>query len=799
MQAIPYLISATNNSGEATRLIYSLFVNKPYIFGDNAECLMYSLHVGGGTKADAVQTIMQNIIANRNSTLSDNNPYYNDPSSIVSWARIVRDNKKCIVFEPVMQKLTKSLKNFSNTTPVNVEGRNINIAQLIPICYDKSGNNYASLLPYIGYVAAFLLYCKPYQFADSFSNASGTIYSKEVEKYYRVCIAALERDTGIDFIAEDLGILTKFDNATLSTMFGQMLKPTQIQTIRDSVIKIDDLLYKENVNEQELLTQEYVDKAYMQTMELILSMVIKYNPIKELLSKLPAPKPSMSFYNSNVLTDITSYVLAGGNAPICVNDTGAFNYLITDASSLPTSLKSSIRPLAKSTKMPFTSGDIVLNIVNSYVAERYEEFVNDPLTFDAASSMFDIKVSCNNIDFTHSRKLMEFYGNARWNAYCSTLKGFKLANRDDILELSDTVMTLYNAQDLQATLLSTYVFASIPSYLLMHITRGMPLETPAEGDAGGRSLRGTSSIAGIAGTPKTFKPYEYLYNTSFDSALATRLHDVLLAIMYVENKNYCNFVNKCAQYCMSVLESGSTTCLVPYVKGLNDLADAYAIGGVELYKYSSHSNPLIRSYEIIKSVYGTCDALECFAHIVSQITNPSVFEVIDETSVSLDSILKPSLTKLKQSDIPPTLYNYTITASDARQIAPDSVLSFNVAGEPITTMIKTYIFKKSDAVSYSNLSIFTRELMLKGSSASVGKIENGAKVKLGGSISAFAPIYDIKGEVVPLEMTFAPQYKNKKLVQVFINTNGNAKNMVVWLFTDVPYLTRYKCLELLRA
>lgn len=796
MQAVPYLISATNNSGEATRLIYGLFVNKPHIFGNNAECLMYSLHVGGGTKADAVATIMQNLIENRNSTLSDDNPYYNDPSSIVSWARIIRDTKKCIVFEPVMQKLSKSLKSFTTTTPVNVEGRNITLSQLVPICYDKSGNNYSSLLPYLGYVTAFLLYCKPYQFADSFSNASGTIYSKEIEKYFRVCIAALERDTEIDFITEDLGILTKFDNSTLSTMFGQMLKPTQIQTIRDNVIKFDELLYKENINEQELLTQEYVDKAYMQSMELILSMVIKYNPIKEILSKLPAGDKTkgvdtthstlpnntkhahtMTFYDENVLTNITAYALAGGNAPICIDDNGTFNYLITDnANALPVSLKSSIRTLSKSTKMPYTAGDIVLNIVNSYVAERYEEFINDPLTLDAGSSMFNINVSRDNIDITHSRKLMEFYGNARWNAYCATLKGFRLPNKDDIFSLSETVMLLYNAQELQATLLSTYVFASIPSYLLMHITHGTP----------------------AIGTPKTFRPYEYLYNASFDSTLAMRLYDTLTAILYIENKNYCNFVNKCAQYCMSILESSTTSVVVPYAKGLNDLADAYAIGGVELYKYSSHINPLIRSYEIIKNVYGTCDTLECFAHYASQITNPSVFEVIDDTSVSLDAIIKPSLMKLKQSTIPPMLYNYTITASDARLIAPDSILSFNVNGEAITKLIKTYIFKKSDAVSYSNLSLFTREVEI-GSSTSVGKIENGTIARLGGATTAFCPIYDIKGEVVPLEMTFVGKYKNKKLVQVFINTCNNPKNMVVWLFTDVPYLTRYKCLELLGA
>lgn len=66
-----------------------------------------------------------------------------------------------------------------------------------------------------------------------------------------------------------------------------------------------------------------------------------------------------------------------------------------------------------------------------------------------------------------------------------------------------------------------------------------------------------------------------------------------VSLMHISDTKYCKFAGKYIDDYSAMMESDNII-QQPNVKKLNDMADIYAIGGVELYRFAKHPNPLVR-------------------------------------------------------------------------------------------------------------------------------------------------------------------------------------------------------------
>lgn len=767
---MPNIIATTSGMGESTKFLYTLFAEDPNLFGMYGESLMYALYAGTPIKTNSIEIMIRNFIANRNMVNSNTNHYINDPSPLIIWARLICETNQAIVFEPVMKKLNESLNNFMSNGKFVLDGVNYSLDEFKPLCYDLNGVNYLTLIPYICYITTFLLRCRPYSFSDSFSKATNTIFEKEMEKYYTTMFALFKRDHGVDFLSDNLSVIKKVDNGTLKNMISQILDPSKILQIRDAILHSETGLYEENLKEQNELTQEEVNNVYKETMNMIMSLIVKENPMKSIIAHVPSFSPKK--LDSLNLALFTEYALSGGFATFCITDEGIFTLSSSDVKTPLTPffdkqyLKSDIIPLAKSVKMPFTYADIYLKVVSSYIKAKFEEHTGDPLS---GNDVINIKFSPEEFKNSSPKiasKLMSLYSQGIWNMYANTLSNAFSQSQllqstcQDISYLGDIIQRVYK-NDMASVIIPAYIIAMIPSYLLIHSTENQPLET--------------------------FKVYEYFFNYDIDSFLMDGLYKSIISLMYLGNTEYCKYVNTLAKDINKILINADT--YIPYVKCLDDSADAYAIGGVSLYKYAPFQNSLVRACEIYKGIHGTSERFAFYENAISHITNSSVFEVVEDGIY--DSVLKPALDRITKRDY--ILSDFSFNKHGASNVLPlDRALSTENKGVLITDLIKKYIFPKSDSSNSIAPSIVARKLVFNGKNPSVGKIDNNT-FKFAAENDAYielpVPIYDMRGTIKILQ--FKKPF-SKRIIPITLYDSQNESNMVVWVLSNIEPMDRFQ-------
>ena len=776
-RSIPNIIAVSENLGEATQFFYKLFGERPELFGMYGESLLYSLYAGHPMKMNTLQVILKSFIENRNILNSDKNPYLNAPSPIIVWAYILANTNQAIVYEPVMKLLNESLNKFIDSPKVYYNRQEFHINAFKPLCYDKNGNNYCTLLPYIAYVICFLTRCRAYSFSDSFSKASNAQWNTSMEQYFMTILSAFKRDHHIDLLSQNDVILEKSNDELLKTMIEQSLNPAKIIKVRDEIMNLEKGLMEENKSDQDALKQEDIDLAYFETLNMVLSYAIEFNPIRQFINKAPAFNPNdLNILN---LSNLTLYALSGGNAQFCVNNTSEFKpSLIIDNANTETFstfgkqvLKTKIEPLTQSIKMPFTSADIYLNIVASCVKNKFETLFNDPLggkeILDIHINEYDFDNSCEKI----SGRLSDLLAQGLWLNYNNSLhaiidKNTRLLDElKDARNLASILKTVYGNRNMGACITPVYILSMVPQFLMEHVKNNQPFEL--------------------------FKLYEYVYAYDIDASIMKKLSDSAISMLYLENNNYVKFVNVISKECFDLLFSGYN--IIPYIKGLDDIADAYAIGGIDLYNYAPIANPLVRSCEIVKNVFGTCEELNYYESIMSQITNSSVFDVVEDGIY--DSALKPALDRIKIK--PLTLSDYVFSKDAYKQKNTVNVLESKIGNQKITDFISKYIYKKSDAANLTIPTLYTRTLTFKKDSPKVyvGSIDKKNFIITDKSnkdtFEGIVPIYDIKGEIKRVLVEHKLNMPGGDPEQIEMFSPVTDKNMIVWVFNEKKLSDRF--------
>ena len=763
---VPNIVAITSDKGEATRNLYMLFAHDPSLFEDRAQSLMYVLYAGAALKANSISTMIGEIVSNRTFKRNENNEYANDGSILAMWARVLKNSKNIVAFEPVFNLLNNSLDNYLKNMKVSYNDKLYDTSFFKPLCYDRNGNNYYDLLPYVAYLSTFFISGRPYTFSDNLTNASQTNFSNELEKYYMTMFAALKRDHDIDLLTNDLIAFGSTNKESLHNMIRNILEPNTIMQIRDEVLKSDRNVYRESVETQNELTQEDINIAFQNAMDMIISIIVAHNPIKESLTHAP---PFRLTINSLELANLTEYALSGGYAQFLINDTENYTYDYSYSENLSSfdffgkqMLSSDIKLLKPSVKMPFTAADPYLKIVSSYVKNRFDNIHDDPL---GANDIINIKFNESDLKDSverYSKHLIDLIAQAIWLNYSDSLHDIMNINNmtDDIEQiklLPRVINTIYD-KSMAAVIIPAYILSRIPHHLLIHVNANQPL--------------------------KTFKIFEYYYAYDMSPTLLSKLNNVLVSLIYIDNIDYCKFVNVVAKEISDVLEKSYV--LIPYVKGLDDCADAYAIGGIELYKYATAQNPFVRSFAIVRSIMGTCEKMNYYASVVSAITNNGALEVAE--SGALDPVLSVSLGKLSKRNLMLMDYNFKNGIYSKRKAT--DIMDMKIDGEKITNLLSKYMFKSSNAESIANAELLTRRLVVSNGKVSIEKISKD-DVSFGTDTVARVPVYDMNGIIKSININFGANLKNRILVQIEMFAPSNEHNMMAWVFSNYEMHDRF--------
>lgn len=799
----------TADKHPATAFTQHMFELRPDLFGAYAMSLVYGLHSGTAYKADIIYAYFEQYIKYGPKVLHEQlnrkqlGTYDLCPNYLILWAKLMRQTKMTIGFEPVMNKLNNTLNNFFANKKVNIKGVPFDLAAFKPLCYTRAGECYFTILPYLAYLITFMVDCRPYTFAEAHTESSSfgfyTAFENHIQKYY----TAFAEDTGVNLLkySPDLLPATVTDKQ-LSDMFHKMLHPDRIIEIRNIEIGKTPSLLNECISDQSALSDDYVAKAFANTFTKLIRIIILQNPIKHIFDSIPQFKSDVDI---NELMNWTSYCLSGGNHPFIIESTIHTNHknLLKNYTNIrhcdpekvisypeelcgKQTLITQIEKLNICKGMPFCENDIVLNMCTAYVKKRYDSKRNDILDEDPISINETMLWHDNVLGKPLSSALRALFLNGIWgydNTTMATVLSQLYGNPEFVSEVNDllalgNVTEIAYGNHLGSVIISTYMLSWLNTMVLESIVNGYDLHL--------------------------LRPYRYLVRATPDIGRITKLCNMVTALCYVSYEKYDRYVNARVREFLEIMES-NPTIQQPYVKRLADLADIYAIGGCELYRWATHANPLVRGSMWYYNVFGWSEELENLYLWIWGLDNLALMELLesnlDDTNV-MDSTVKVQLTKLKDNKKHPLLLsNYDVDSKLAyKEKSHIYVLDGKALNFPVLSAISRRVFKKSTASSATAENIWFKRIMYKnGEVVARQAFKNSIDIDdklfpadisdLG--IPILAPIYDVIGKVDEVKV-IKHTPAGFRAEQLVLGNSRNDKNQVIIIYTKTEAPTRFE-------
>lgn len=810
-EIISPLTSLMGQKTEAITFTHKFFLQRPDLFGVNAETLMYAQHAGHKYKPASYYNIFELFIKQRNENYINDkrnngieNIYAYDNDYLITWARIIRSNKIILEFEPVMRQLKNVFNNWLSNKKVYWGGILYPIDTFKPLCYTNSGECFISLLPYICYLFTFFIHCYPYEFDEGQSESSTFGFYKSLESWYMKHYTELGNDFDVDIIKGSIESLSKIGNKYWIDMFEHMLNVDDIIKIRNDEISRTPELLEQCISSQNGLSMKYITRAWNDVMTNLIKIVIANSPIKKIFDSIPRFDPNS--LDINELMMWTQYCMSGGNKPFCIEPdlssinvpgkTPNYSFMFhgdpTSIKKLPSSiigdqsLKSNIKQLTISKLKPFTCSDLLMEMCTSYVKKEFMKKKTDILDDNPININESMLRNDNLFDKPLSQLVKDLFINGLWmydNSSMSSALNLLLTKNDfveevsDILSLGSVTQMVYDNR-MASIVITTYILSYLNTWLLDTCINGYNFHT--------------------------FSPYAYVPQIQPSSNRIAKLLNMVTSFLYISDPMYCRFVNVCIDDFTGLVTMNSLM-QQPYIKGLNDLADIYAIGGCELYNYSHFTNPLIRGYGFVATVFGNCEALESFYKWIYKLDNDALFEVINESlnNVSLiETSLKAQWSKMWANRSGPTiLHNFTFTSSGYRVKSVPYFLDLSTSdGTLILNLICRYTFPYSNPRTSINRQIMFRPIEYnKGKLTAKKPAKNGMSINnslLSVELSSTGtneciPVYDFNGSMEDVNIIFTNPNGMRLEKFILFNSRINA-NQTIWLFTKVPISTRFQ-------
>lgn len=809
------LVSVLGEKAPAVSFTFELFRQRPDLFGVYAASLIYAQYSGTSYKPDTVYSIFEMfmrrydkklILAKRTRVIG---PYEFDPDLLITWAKIMQNSKMFIIFEPVMNNLNKVMNTWLSNRKVTYGGIEYDIKMFRPLCYTRSGECFFSLLPYICYICTFMIHCRPFTFNEAQTESSTYGFYKSLNDYYQLNYTALGQDYGINIIKSSMNELKKIPENYFVDLFKTMLHPDKIIQIRNREMERTPELLNECITDQNGLSYEYVSQAWSTTLTQLLKRIITYSPIKTIFDSIPRFKSNNNL-NIHELLMWTQYCLADGDKPFCIESehnsqtkSTQTNYsfmLHADPASikqLPTalfskqSLKTNIKSLTVAKGMPFCSNDLVLEMATAYLGQKLDVKMNDILDDDPIKIDESLlRDSPQLYDKPLAEVIRNLFVNGLWmydNSSMASALNQLLTNSSFVQEISDilslsTLTQITYDNRLASIIISTYVISYLNDWLLHTCNNEYPL--------------------------KYFSPYTYLVSLPPSGKRIAKLLDITISLLYLSTSPYTSFVNSTMKEFQDIMVL-NPIIQQPYVKGLADMADIYAIGGCDLYNYAKYANPLIRGYGWVSNVYGSCESLETLYQWLVPVQNNALMELLESSLNNVSNIemnLKVQWAKLfATKTYPNILANFTFGSGNYKFKNYPYALDLKANdGKSLLSIICSRTFPRSYATQSTEMNINFKQLKFVSNSIQANRSSTNSITFNGQTISAKLtetgnvlriPVYNFEGRMEDVKVTYI-QPPSYRLITLTILNSRNRYNQTILLFTTAPVQTRFQKYEL---
>lgn len=784
-----------------------LLQNYPEFFDKNGSVLFY-IECGGKTiKPDFLYLIFENLVCNSNNALikaklNDIPLFTVTQDPYLQWARYLQASSIFPVFEPVMSTCNEVLKQFIDSGKhFQYKNLRLSISQIKPLCVTNIGENISELVLYIAYIYNFFINCNPFVFNEVLTGSSTQLFMEAINNHINVHFTKLieegtytvkDSDTmsnsfkfnSLDQLYADVNNITHFNKDEIKSVITNILNYNRIREIRDSVSATLSAHEGECITNQNIVQFETCYEGFSKVVSNLIDIIINNNFFyKNILSNIPCfNQCNIDFYELNLLT---SYALSGGKNKFVINEFEQYEgccdpenvkqYPGIDEQVLVSGIN---KPTISGYK-PFVSSNVFLEIIGGFVAQKFEEFQcdtlrNKPISVDEA----DLASSKIRID----KIINALYINGKYSLFSNSIKSvldylMKKQGMEtqwkSILYLANLCSVIYDNK-FGARILPAYILSFLPEYLTEYMNKNKS-----------RSLSKFDYIV-----------YFCLHHGNMNEKRVAKLSNMLYSIMFIQNKEYVEFVNKWASYITKILVSGAVI-IQPYIKSVFDKIDALCIGGISLAAKSIDSNPLSRGYYYVVSTQGNCENLYSFYEFAKRITNNATFDLVKTAVMTKsDNSLKDAISQAGAAmfygnTLPITLASYNIDSESGNYSVRgyDYYINLSTANNiPIYKLIGTYIFPEINANHAQMPTFYSRNIYIDKQAGrplenklEFGKMSFNCSTNDRGTDYCL-PIYDFSSAFGNVSLSFI-QPNGYKLLQIYTYNGELPQNNLFFVFT----------------
>lgn len=772
-----------------------ILASNPSLLGDNIQCLLYALYGGMEYNIKQVLQSIQSFIGISNSKYMQNkeiNTFAADSSFIIQYAKSLQLCENIANFEPCFEDLIDALKTWCTSSIITYNGKQYDAKFFKPLCYNMSGDNIFKLIPYIAYVMTFLVNCSPFKFMSSDYEVQGFTFLVHLNDHLMKGYQNLATDLNINIQTKGLSALSNIKDQYFIDLFKAILSPDAIRGVRDHYLRQSEDLLEVCIQHQHALTKEYIREAYYANIDRIFMLVVEHNPIAKMLKQLPMWTSDMNI-NNHELALWTEYALAGGDKPLTIiDDTSAlicyasndYNFKLPEIIAKEPKVITNVDPISTYIKgQPFSCNDIILRLISSKISHEFvnaqtDILSNNQIKFNEAILQYYFTKITNDLISLYTYGIYSKYGASGINMFNTLL--VNPITRDelvDILALPDILQKIYE-NDVANAIAVPFILGMLDKWVTAWCDQSKPMNT--------------------------FSIYTHLIleNLKRHTREYNKLADMVVSLSLLTDVHYSKFVNTFVKNIIPEL-TVTNYVFMPYVKGLADAADLYAIGGCELYNYAKISNPYIRAYAWYINNFGvTADAYSVYKYSQTFINN-DLLELINEyknNELELISILRVQLNKLIASrKMPSMLSNYNFTAQGYGLKNVDEVIV-----NPMFKELTKYMFPKSLPAQATDKVLLFRQIhtnslrkVRAGNITANSIVVDNTKLPVHidqSSTPVALPVYDLTGSIsyTPVSMITPGGYH---LEWVKLYGNKINENNVVLLVCNHQQKTRYQKYE----
>lgn len=770
---------------------YKVFKSFPELFNNKGSSLYYIQNAGQSKKTTMLFQSFEIFLTQSPDSIMDTimlgkNPIDLDVDMIISWARYIKQTKKCYIFEPIMKMCNLVLQSFLDTKSIEIRGKTFNMKELKPLMYSNTGENITDLLPYIAYLYNFFINCKNYTFGEILAGSHRNLFMESIDSnfssYYQKLISSSNQTITLNQLFTDTdNFVDIFGKETIISMYNEMLDPKNIIKIRnDAIISDTSGQLQGAISQQAGVNESVVEQGFLLVLSQLIEITIDKNPITKLFNKIPLF--SQNVLNEYELSMLTHYALSGGVYPFMIDS--ELNYVaVGDISSIKyckllpkQEMQTDIVSIKYSNKKPFSQSSLPLNLITSYVKKEFQNEQTDILIETHIG--VDETMIYQNID----KDITGLFVNGIWmrnNNFLvnviSKLSDYFKTTINNILSVVPLLDYFFD-NPYGSKIVPAYILSFLPNYLLSY-------------------LQTNSSIS-------LFCPITYFCRTEeVDYVRIEKLLAIETSLLYLHNEQYITFVNKKADEMNSIILMNSFIQQA-YVKGTSDNIDVYAIGGRDLVEKAAYNNPLSRAYWYVLCTQGTCENMEMLYEWIKLIDNSYAFQLLEEAinngNIStINNIIENNYNELvKSNKIPILLSNYLIDGDKISFNSTPYYMNYKFSNNvSIISFLCNYAFPGADARNIQDKELYMKPITYNNGVFYAGKSEK-ERARFGNNVFPISksdfgttysiPFYDFTAtmEDIGLSMNGPPNYR-----WFYLSTDSgrNVHNDVYFIFTKLNY------------